>query len=150
MYECHIEALPTDASYYGNRSACYMMLKKYKEALDDIRKSLRLDPLYSKGYLRLIRTTLALGNVTECEMAFSAAAKSGLDAGAGSERERLKWLKNHFTEIEATKVKKDYRKLVFLAAQGLEVATADNNLKMVKADALVRLGRHVEAQELCT
>lgn len=142
--------MPTEASYHGNRSACYMMLKRYKEALWDIRKSIEMDPTYEKGYLRLIRTTLALGNIKECEIAFETVTKLGVDVGAKAEQERLIWLKSHLAEIETTKAKKDYRKLVFLASQGLDVATADNQLKMLKADALVRLGRHTEAQELCT
>ncbi|CAL8087988.1 unnamed protein product [Orchesella dallaii] len=150
MYSKAIEAMPTDAAYYGNRSACYMMLKRYKEALADVRQALQLEPKYAKGYLRLIRTTLALGNVRECEIAFENVAKMNLDVGADPERERLIWLKKHCEDIEATKLKKDYRKLVFLTSQALDVATADNSMKMVKADALVRLGRHTEAQELCT
>lgn len=144
------DVLPTEASYHGNRSACYMMLKRYKEALWDIKKSLEMDPGYEKGYLRLIRTTLALGNIKECELAFESVAKLGMDVGAKPEFDRLSWLKGHMADIDATKGKKDYRKLVYLASKGLEVASADNQLKMLKADALVRLGRHGEAQELCT
>lgn len=142
--------MPTEAPYFGNRSACFMMLKKYKDALRDIRTSLEIDPKYEKGYLRLIRTTLALGNTKECEMAFENAAKQGIDVGAKTEFDRLQWFKSHLIDIESTKEKKDYRKLVYLITQGIEVATADNQLKMSKADALVRLGRHTEAQELCT
>lgn len=127
-----------------------MMLKKYKEALSDIRTSLQLDSKYEKGYLRLIRTTLALGNIRECDMAFATAAELGLDVGAKAEQERLTWLKKCIADIESTKPKKDYRKLVYLTQTALEIASADNDLKMMKADALIRLGRHREAQTICT
>jgi len=150
MYTQAIEAMPSEASYYGNRSACNMMLKRYKEALADIRTSLQLDPTYEKGHLRLIRTTLALGNIKECELAFDTMKKLGIQLDVKTEQDKLIWLKKQKIDIDATKVKKEYRKLVFLASQGLEIASADNDLKMLKADALVRLGRHTEAQELCT
>ena len=31
------------ASYYNNRAAAYMMLDKYKQALDDVQEALRLN-----------------------------------------------------------------------------------------------------------
>ena len=50
---------PTCAAYYGNRSACYMMMDKYTEALEDARMSLKLDSqfvkvseLFESGYFR--------------------------------------------------------------------------------------------------
>ena len=144
--------MPTEASYYGNRSACNMMIKKYKEALADIRMSLQLDPSYEKGYLRLIRTTLYLGNIKECELAFETVKKLNLmgKIEAKAEHDKLQWLKRHLDDIKSCRVKADHRKLIYLIGQALEVATADNGLKMMKADALVKLGRHPEAQELCT
>lgn len=45
---CFLELVPDQVSYYGNRSACYMMMKRYKDALTDIQKSLQMDPQYEK------------------------------------------------------------------------------------------------------
>lgn len=39
---------PTCAAYYGNRAAAYMMMNKYKDALIDIRESLRIDKTFVK------------------------------------------------------------------------------------------------------
>lgn len=127
-----------------------MMLLRYKDALADIKHALQIDPNYEKGYLRLIRTTLALGNVKECEMAYAAVAAKGLNVGAEQEAVRLNHLKTHLGHIETFKAKKEYRTLVYHINQALEVATADNTLKMLKAHSFVHLGRHAEAQELCT
>lgn len=54
---------PETASYYGNRAACYMMLMQYKEALIDARKSVTLDQSFVKGYVRIAKCCLALGDI---------------------------------------------------------------------------------------
>ena len=47
-----IEAEPKEATYYGNRAAALLMLKKYDEALEDCRLAIELDPSFVKGYVR--------------------------------------------------------------------------------------------------
>ncbi|WAR10786.1 DNJC7-like protein [Mya arenaria] len=48
---CYTQAInlcPNCAAYYGNRSACYMMLNKYSDALEDARNALRIDSTFVK------------------------------------------------------------------------------------------------------
>jgi hypothetical protein len=42
------EAAPKNSSYYGNRAAAYMMLKKYKESLNDTKNSTLFDDKFVK------------------------------------------------------------------------------------------------------
>lgn len=45
----NISALCPDISrYYGNRAACYMMLKQYRDALADAKKCIQLEPKFTK------------------------------------------------------------------------------------------------------
>lgn len=48
FFNCISELCPESPSYYGNRAACYMMLSKYKEALEDSRKAVSLDSMFTK------------------------------------------------------------------------------------------------------
>lgn len=64
MYDEAIKLCPDNASYYGNRSACYMMLGNYKKALEDAQKSVALDPAFTKGYIRIAKCCIALGTYT--------------------------------------------------------------------------------------
>lgn len=61
MYEEAIKLCPDNASYYGNRSACYMMMGMYKKALEDAQKAVALDPTFTKGYIRVTKCCIALG-----------------------------------------------------------------------------------------
>lgn len=45
---CVLDLSPENSAYYGNRSACHMMLGHYKEALEDALKSVSLDSKFVK------------------------------------------------------------------------------------------------------
>lgn len=61
MYDEAIKLCPENAAYYGNRSACYMMLGMYKKALEDAQKAVALDSTFTKGYIRIAKCCIALG-----------------------------------------------------------------------------------------
>lgn len=51
MYSEAIRLLPSCAAYYSNRSATYMMLNKYKDALEDAQQSTQIDKAFIKVHL---------------------------------------------------------------------------------------------------
>lgn len=61
MYDEAIKLCPENAAYYGNRSACYMMLNMYNKALEDVQKAVSLDSSFTKGYIRMAKIYIALG-----------------------------------------------------------------------------------------
>lgn len=61
MYSDAISLCPDNASYYGNRAACQMMLADYKAALADARQALQIDSTFSKGYIRVAKCCMILG-----------------------------------------------------------------------------------------
>jgi len=44
---------PINPIYYCNRAAAYNATGKYKEAIEDCQKSIKLDGTYCKAYCRL-------------------------------------------------------------------------------------------------
>ncbi len=48
FYTKAIELCPNNASYYGNRAAAYIMIKKYKEAIEDSKASTSIDDSFVK------------------------------------------------------------------------------------------------------
>lgn len=57
------EICPNEAAFFGNRSACHMMLSNYNKALEDAKTAVNIDPSYGKGYLRMAKCCVALGEV---------------------------------------------------------------------------------------
>lgn len=54
LYSQSIKLEPTNATYYGNRSAALMMIKKYSEASKDCQTAIRLD----SSFVKVTGTTL--------------------------------------------------------------------------------------------
>ncbi|CAJ0906783.1 8995_t:CDS:2 [Entrophospora sp. SA101] len=67
LYGHAIELDPEKATYYLNRAAAYLMLKKPKEALCDCKNVLVKDPTSLKALLRSAKCNLQIGNLTEAE-----------------------------------------------------------------------------------
>jgi tetratricopeptide (TPR) repeat protein len=51
-YTSAVNLVPTDAMYYANRAAAYLMLNKFKDVLEDCAKTHAIDPLHVKAHLR--------------------------------------------------------------------------------------------------
>jgi len=60
FYSKAIEINPVDETYYSNRSACYMALKRHDEALFDALVAHTLKPQWTKGCYRVSVALLAL------------------------------------------------------------------------------------------
>merc|ERR1711915_1114409 len=54
-YSEAIDLCPQCVSFYGNRSACYLMLGQPRQALEDAKTSTNLDPEFTKGWTRVAR-----------------------------------------------------------------------------------------------
>lgn len=61
------------AAYYGNRAAAYIALGKYNDALEDSLTSVRLDPNFTKGHMRVGKCYLQRGEYGAAEQAFKRA-----------------------------------------------------------------------------
>ena len=67
-YNKAIEADPTESTFYSNRSACFMALKQYDEALYDAVVCRVLKPDWTKGCFRLTVARLALGRYEDAAL----------------------------------------------------------------------------------
>ncbi|XP_050675516.1 dnaJ homolog subfamily C member 7 [Leptidea sinapis] len=148
MYEEAIKLCPENASYYGNRSACYMMLGMYKKALEDAQKSIALDPTFTKGYIRIAKCCIALGDLTGGEQAVKKAAELGGADCASNEKRALESLRKLHDDAQKALESGDYRRVVFCIDRCLEYSPSCSKAKLMKAECLALLGRSGEAQEI--
>lgn len=110
-YTRAIELCPTTVAYYGNRSACRLMLSMFQHALEDARESTRLDPNFAKGYVRIAKCCLALGDAAAALNAVNKAEE--LDAGTdlAVEKRSLHALQQHVEDMESSYARGDYRRV---------------------------------------
>lgn len=113
LYTEAIQYCPESAPYYGNRSACYMMLCNYKDALADARRSVQLDEKFEKGYVRLTKCCIILGDFVGAEQVIKKFAeidpKSTALKGEVTSCQQLRSLE---TKINDCYANKEYRTVV--------------------------------------
>lgn len=148
MYDEAIKLCPENASYYGNRAACYMMLGTYKKALEDAQTAVALDNTFTKGYIRIAKCCIALGDLAGGEQAVRKASELGGAECAASERRALDTLRRLHEDAQKALASGDYRRVVFCMDRCLDYSPSCSKAKLTKAECLALLGRCQEAQEI--
>ncbi|CAH1955868.1 unnamed protein product [Acanthoscelides obtectus] len=149
-YNEAVELCPEQASYYGNLTACLMMLGRYDEALKNARKSVQLDPDFIKGYIRIAKCGIALGDLVTANAAIEKIKElqQNDQSVIASEVRSLEKLKQFENEYLKAYEKGDFRKVVYCMDRCLDEAPTCNRYKLIKAECLAFLGRFQEAQEM--
>lgn len=147
-YTRAIELCPDSVAYYGNRAACRMMMGSYQDALEDARESTRLDSSFAKGYVRIAKCCLALGDTAAALNAINKAEELDPNSDLANEKRSLHVLQQLGEEMSKANAKGDYRKVIYCCDRSLEHAPAARRLKLTKAECLALLSRYAEAEEM--
>merc|ERR1719412_2571728 len=126
-----------------------MMLSQYHKALEDAKTSVNLDNNFIKGFVRMAKCCVLLGETSSAKQAIDQGLALEPDSKAfDTEIKNYKLLEKQQTEINSAYEAKDYRKALFHVEQSLNIAVASKRLKVKKAECLAYLGRYVEAQNI--
>lgn len=126
-----------------------MMLANYKEALADAKLSIQIDSKFEKGYVRVAKCCLLLGDLVQCEQVIKRFLE--LDAtntalkGEIQSLTQLRQLENKVLELHQ---KQDYRTCLYHIESALKIAQACQRYKLLKAECLALLGRMEEANDI--
>lgn len=149
FYTEAIELCPETAAYYGNRAACYMMLNRFADALEDARRAVALDDGMIKGYIRIAKCGIALGDLMAAEQAVNKMKElDALNSAISAEQRTIEIMKQHEHDANVAYDKQDFRKVVYCMDRVLDHAPTCARYKVRKAECLAFLGRYQEAQEI--
>jgi DnaJ family protein C protein 7 len=148
LYTEAIRLCPESSVYYGNRSACYMVLNQYELALKDARRAVGLDSNFAKGHIRIVKCGMALGEMTVANAALSSVRKLSLDNSAISEEvQKLEDIISFHVEGKKAYHSQDYEKVIYCVDKILEHVPC-SRYKVLKAESLALLGRYQESQNV--
>lgn len=149
-YNEAISLCPRCPAFYGNRAACHMMLGQFVQALEDARTSVTLDPNFVRGYVRVAKCCLALGQLHAARQAINTAMSINKDESINFDLEKtsLEFLDKHDSNLKLAFQQADYRKALYHIEQSLKMASASLRLKISRAECLAFLARYQEAQEV--
>uniref|UniRef100_A0A1L8E306 Putative dsrna-activated protein kinase inhibitor p58 n=1 Tax=Nyssomyia neivai TaxID=330878 RepID=A0A1L8E306_9DIPT len=149
LYSDAISLCPNLPAFFGNRAACHMMLGDYKQALSDAKHSVDLDPTFTKGFIRIAKCCLILGDLVATEQAVKALLNIEPKSTAlSTEVKNVLQLRELEARGVASYAKKDYRTTVFHMDSALKIASACQRYKLLKAECLALLGRVDEANDI--
>lgn len=83
----------------------------YQDALEDARESIRLDGNFAKGYVRIAKCCLALGDLAAALNAINKAEELDPHSGLANEKRSLQMLQQFAEDMEKSYAKRDYRKV---------------------------------------
>ena len=114
LYTAAISTAPSNGALYGNRAACWMMLKEYQRAVDDCTAGLKYEEAGELGKLR-VRMATALTHMNKTERAIDV-LNEGVSKGgehAPTLEKQCKTLKDMLAQTkvaEAAMESKEYKK----------------------------------------
>jgi DnaJ homolog subfamily C member 7 len=126
-----------------------MMLANYKEALNDARQSVSLDPKFEKGYVRVAKCCLLLGDLVQTEQVIKKFLElDPSNTALKGEIQNLKQLRMLEEKANQCYTKQDYRTCLFNIDSALKIGQACQRYKLLKAECLALLGRMEEANDI--
>lgn len=129
-----------------------MMLGRYQEALRDARQSVSNDGNFEKGYVRVAKCCLALGDLVGAEQAIKKLLEISTNGETlvKSEIVTLQQLRSLEEKSRQCYEKQDYRTCLYQMDTALKLAPASRKYQVMKGECLALLGRLEEANDIAT
>ncbi|XP_059616726.1 dnaJ homolog subfamily C member 7-like [Phlebotomus argentipes] len=144
-----ISLCPNHPAYFVYRSACHMMLSDFKQALADARYAVNLEPSFDKGFIRIAKCCLMLGDLAGFEQAGKALMNLDPKSTAlNMEIQNIIQLRDLEAKSVALYEKRDFRSTIFQLDNALKIAPACQRYKLLKAECLALLGNVDEASAI--
>jgi DnaJ family protein C protein 7 len=142
LYTKAIALDSTSASYYSNRSACYLQMKNYKDALKDALKCVELDPKFVKGYFRAGTAYTCLGQLDQAASQLQLALKiEPNNQQVKNELVKIERIKNYVSNGQKALDSKNYQQALSQFESALELAPMSTRIKLYKLEAELYLGK---------
>mmetsp|Transcript_34841 Transcript_34841/g.56266 ORF Transcript_34841/g.56266 Transcript_34841/m.56266 type:complete len:477 (+) Transcript_34841:222-1652(+) len=141
-----IEDDPTVAAYYTNRSAAFMMLKKFDEAFGDSKKAMEVDPAFVKGYIRGAKCQLQQGKLREAQMVLDDCLRTNPESpDAVKELETIKAVQLDWEKARELLGKSDFDRASYFIDRINPLCPDAPELMRMRADMLIGRGKYDDA-----
>ena len=163
------------ATYYGNRASAFNMILRYSDAIGDCDAAVMADPSYGKAHFRKAKIQITLGDLDGAKRSYSLGmVRDPNDSKIIKEKDEVETLKRRMDLAEGLLGKRGPsssssavgggrggssgaaagRKDAAQALRQVELVVSScpawDEAKLVKGEALVRLGRYDDAYKITT
>ncbi len=146
LYTQAIEINPIEEALYGNRALCLKAVNKSRQAIQDLKKALNLNPKNTKYLKRLAGLYILFGDFGDAEILLQKCVNlEPRDASHLTEYNNVKkMIQKYETLCEAFK-KEDYKKTLDLSEPLMKDCTEFTNLKLFYIESLLNNIKLTEA-----
>lgn len=137
-----------EASYFGNRAACYLNIKNFNKTIEDCDRAINIDPNFAKAYRR---RALALMNLLKFEdslNAFKKAITVDKDQTIKNEYEDCQSLEKNYKKYFESVTNEDFNEALMCVNYLINKITDNDTLKTMKVEMLAKTGQLDEARSL--
>lgn len=142
--ECYTKAVdlnPMDPSYFANRAACYLGLKKYQKCIQDCDETLNLDPKFTKAWLRKGRSCFRLGRPEEARSCLEKAIElDPKDKAIKEELTSITQVERMLKSVNESLKKEKYSDALLETKQVLKIMPDLVEAKVKNIEVLVKMG----------
>jgi DnaJ family protein C protein 7 len=144
-FDC-IELAPTESSYWANRAAALMKLKKFSEALKDALKATDLQPGYVVCIVRASRCSMQLGDFRNARLILEPVlSTSNL---ARKEMENVNAMESHFGRIQVFIDQSNFTEAKDMVMKSMQDCEAPQ-LRLLLVECLIGLKYFDQARLMC-
>ncbi|XP_075732979.1 dnaJ homolog subfamily C member 7 isoform X1 [Rhipicephalus microplus] len=144
-----IELDGSNATYYSNRAACFMMLGDHRAALDDCRQALQRDRRNSKSLLREAKCYIALGDpAAALRTLHSLRVVDPENPALFRELKSAELLQLFLDEGDKAYKAQNYEKVIHYMDRALQQAVSSSKIEILKAESLAQLKRLTDARQI--
>jgi len=148
-YSKAIDANPMEPSYYANRAACYLGLKKFQKCIQDCDDTLAIDPKFTKALRRKARSLYCLGRFKEAKENFEKTIRiDPKDTTLKDELREVKMVETVALSIESHYEQGKYTEALVEIDRALGICNDLNFLKIKQVDCLAKTGHADKAVQI--
>jgi len=149
FYTSAIELYDQEPSYYANRAACYLGMKKYLKCIEDCNETLRQDPKFVKALKRKAKSLFLLGKLHDARQEYRKAMEmDSADASIKNELKELESVEKLLNEATVSMENKKYTDALMEIKRGLSYCPDFNELKIKQIECLAKMGHAENAIQL--
>jgi len=150
QYTSAINLDPNEPSYFANRAACYLGLKKFNLCIADCQQTINKKADFVKAWRRKALAHFSLGDMKEAKQAYEQAMK--LDSSDSSLKDELKQVTRVeylAGEVLANIERGEYRQALNNITSIEKINPDQIDAKIKKIEVLSMLGENKQAIQLC-
>lgn len=147
-YTMAIEYDPNEPSYYANRAACYLAMKRYNHCVQDCNRTLNLNPDFVKALRRRAQSYMMMGKINLAIGDYRAAVEKENDKKLVAELHECLKVEQNYKEAKELMNEQRVTEAITYINQILKIVPDWTDVKILQIECLAKMGCAEKSNEV--